>query len=826
MTFLPRLLLILALALGTLAPVEWRPGWIPGSGPAAAQQAIDYDAWHDVALRAEAALDSGEASTEALEDLRAEVVGWRQRFLEAQDTNAAAIESLRDQLDALGPAPEEGETEADEIAARRAELTEDLANAEVPGRTAEAAFRRAEAIVRQIDTLVRTRQAGELMQIGPSPAIPALWPDALADFAESFREMAIETRAQWNSDITRETFRTQLPFTVVYIVIAAVLLLRGRRAMVWLTQAVLNRSRGRARWLAGFITSLFQVVVPVLGILLLLAALISTGLFGVRGTTFISALSGLGMATFIAWWIGLRLYPLHEDAPRPLAATFEYAGEMRFHAILLGVLVGLRYILSALVGVDSYSEGTRAVLYFPLLVAFGFVFLRIGRILMRSVSLSEANDELDVTFAQRGQRLVGQALVVLAVVGPALALVGYLNAAIFAMVPTVSSLAVLALLRILHDIVVELYGLITRKSSEEAGQALTPSLISFGLVIASLPVFALIWGARPSDLLEVWAQFNAGFSVGDAQISPSVFLTFLLVFVVLFAGTRLFQSALKSTILPKTGIDPGGQNAIVSGIGYLGIGLGAVIAITTAGIDLSALAFVAGALSVGIGFGMQNIVSNFISGLILLVERPVAEGDWIEVGGHMGIVKDISVRSTRIETFDKNDVIVPNADFISGAVKNWTRGSSVGRIIVTVGVAYGTDTRKVEKILLEIAMNHPLVALDPEPEVDFLEFGASSLDFQMRMVLRDIAYGLPVRTEIRHQIAERFAAEGIEIPFAQQDIWIRNPEAMRLGKAQVATEEAAPEPPTDDAAASSSGSTSDMRGEDTVDDAGPDGDQA
>ncbi|WP_425052785.1 DUF3772 domain-containing protein [Psychromarinibacter sp. S121] len=816
-----RLLLILVLALGALAPVAWAPG----TSPAAAQQALDYDTWHDVALRAEAALDAGAASTDALEDLRAEVVEWRQQFLEAQDTNAAAIQSLRDQLDALGPAPEEGATEADEIAARRVELTEALANAEVPGRTAEAAFRRAEAIVRQIDTLVRARQAGELMQIGPSPAIPALWPVAAEDFLESVKAVAAETETQWSSDTTRELFRTQLPFTLIYIAIAAVLLLRGRRAMVWLTQTVLNRSRGRARWLAGFITSLFQVVVPVLGILLLSAALISTGLFGLRGQTFVAALSGLGMTTFFAWWIALRLYPLHEDAPRPLAATFDYAGEMRFDVTMLGVLVGIHYMLSSLIDYESYGDGTRAVLYFPLLVAFGFLFFRIGRILMRSVTLSAENAALDVTFAQRGQRLVGQVLVVLAVAGPALALVGYLNAAIFIMVPTVSSLAMLALLRILHDIVVELYALITRKTAEEAGQALTPSLLSFVLVFASLPIFALIWGARPSDLLEVWSQFNAGFSIGDARISPAVFLTFIVIFAVLFAATRLFQAALRSTILPKTKIDPGGQNAIVAGIGYLGIGLGAVIAVTTAGIDLSALAFVAGALSVGIGFGLQNIVSNFISGLILLVERPVAEGDWIEVGGHMGIVKDISVRSTRIETFDKNDVIVPNADFISGAVKNWTRGSSMGRIIVTVGVAYGTDTRKVEKILLEIAMNHPLVALDPEPAVDFLEFGASSLDFQMRMVLRDIAHGLAVRTEIRHQIAERFAAENIEIPFAQQDIWIRNPETLRLGKAQVAADEAGPGDTSDDAATVSGSTSDEVRGEDTVDDAGTDGEQ-
>lgn len=770
--------LICVLTLFSTAPSAQTPQPLTGTAQTVST-APDYDAWRSFAQNAEQVLDQRALDNEALDELRAELVTFRARFLSAQDTNHSRIANLREQIAALGPPPEEGASEAAEIAERRTELAEQLTELQAPGIAAQEAFRRADGLIRQVDTIRRERDAEALLSLSPSPVNPVNWVVAAdAIWGRTFTFLTQVIGATEDPARMRE-FRSNLPVSLALLVFGFFILWRGRRWIEGFVSNLLDDSASRRnKRLLARLMSLAQIIVPVTGLMALIYALRLTSLFGDIGSEIASGIVTGGIAYFVARWAGGQIFQHRDSRSAPLQLPAARRREGRFWANLIGLALGLHAMLVAFVPREDHSDAVNAVIVFPVTAFSGLVLFRIG-MLLNQHNTQDPPERIDTGFFDRMVPILGKIVMAVGIGAPVFAAIGYVRAAEALLFPTIVSLGLIVVLLFLMQVEEDVYAVVTDADDAQTDTALVPSLINFALVLASLPVFALIWGARPSELLEFWQVFSAGFSIGETRISPTNIISFLIIFAIGYTITRIIQGALETSLLPKTTIDKGGQKAIISGTGYIGIFVAALVAISTAGIDLSGLAIVAGALSVGIGFGLQNIVSNFISGLILLIERPVAEGDWIEVGSTMGTVRSISVRSTVIETFDRTDVIVPNADLISGTVTNWTRYNSQGRIIIPVGVAYGSDTRKVARILQEIAENEPLALLDPSPQVHFVDFGADSLDFEVRMILSDVGFGLSVRTELRHQIAERFKEEGIEIPFAQRDIWLRNPEALR-----------------------------------------------
>ena len=309
-----------------------------------------------------------------------------------------------------------------------------------------------------------------------------------------------------------------------------------------------------------------------------------------------------------------------------------------------------------------------------------------------------------------------------------------------------------------------------------------PFFLVFSLInlIGILLLLGLAIGIEFSQYVELWLRFNEGLTLGDVNLTPASILNFGIIFGLGYFTTTILKKIAKGTVLPKTKMDKGSQNAIVSGVGYVGYTLAAVVALSSIGFNLSSIAIVAGALSVGIGFGLQTIVSNFVSGIILLVERPIKEGDWIEASGFSGTVKKISVRSTQIETFDRAMVVVPNSELIAGSVLNWTHSNETGRVRASVGVSYDTDPKRVEKLLLKVGKSHQMALQDPEPFVRFQRFGDSSLDFDLIIYVKDKNYMFQVRSELHYSIYELFKKEGIEIPFPQRDLNIKGNPNLRV----------------------------------------------
>lgn len=277
-----------------------------------------------------------------------------------------------------------------------------------------------------------------------------------------------------------------------------------------------------------------------------------------------------------------------------------------------------------------------------------------------------------------------------------------------------------------------------------------------------------------SDLL-----LGKGVTIGSVRLVPADIFLGVLLFLVLFVFTRWLKRNLQHRWLPRSDMEPATLETIATLFGYTTFTIAAVIGLSTAGFDFTKLALIAGALSLGIGFGLQNIVNNFVSGLIILFERPIRTGDYVITEKTEGFVRRIRIRSTVLETWDHETVVVPNADFLSHHVTNLHLNDTYGRVVIGVGVAYGSDTALVKRVLLEAANAHDLVIKEdtipglPGPFVNFANFGESSLDFQLRVFILDVTQRLSTASDLRFAIDQAFRDHDVVIPFPQRDLWLK-----------------------------------------------------
>lgn len=268
--------------------------------------------------------------------------------------------------------------------------------------------------------------------------------------------------------------------------------------------------------------------------------------------------------------------------------------------------------------------------------------------------------------------------------------------------------------------------------------------------------------------------FRPYFQIGDLAITPIFLVKAILFLVVLRFLGRAIRRALQNRVLVRTSLDEGQRYAIAKISGYLIFLAGVLVGLEWVGLNLGSLLILGGAIGVGLGFGLQNIANNFVSGIILLTERPVQVGDRVEVGGTSGDVIRIGARSTWVRTNDNVVIIIPNSEFINNRVTNWTANDRQVRFKIPLGVSYGSDPERVREVLLEVAGRHPDVLKDPAPEILFAGFGESSLDFELRVwTVTRVQTPRPLASELYFSVFQAFKEHGIEIPFPQRDLHLK-----------------------------------------------------
>jgi small-conductance mechanosensitive channel len=327
----------------------------------------------------------------------------------------------------------------------------------------------------------------------------------------------------------------------------------------------------------------------------------------------------------------------------------------------------------------------------------------------------------------------------------------------------------------------------TTQDPHEYNHAIISSKTSINIVLRTIWVLLLLlfgyflliaWNISNNNMSSLSTLVIDGFQVGAVTVVPGNIVSALLLFILLWLFARWLRQQLGERWLTRTNLDKGTRQSIITLSTYVIIGTAILIVLSIIGVNFQNLAIIAGALSVGIGFGLQNIINNFVSGLILLFERPVRPGDWVVIGATEGYVKHVSIRYTLIQTFDRADVMVPNSELISNQVTNWMLRDSLGRVIVPVGVAYGSDLSKVKDLLLSIASAHPLVITDSlkvsKPKVLFMGFGENSLNFELRCFIKDVDLRLSTRSDLLFTIDDEFRKQNIEIPFPQRVLHMKS----------------------------------------------------
>jgi small-conductance mechanosensitive channel len=741
--------------------------------------------WTNQIKALEQAIADGATTDEELRAIPEFLETLREAILEQKGKLKPKLQDMRERLAKLGPAPEkEGPKESPEIAAQRERLEANVATIDGKLKQADILFVRADQLIDAANDKRRERFTESLFRPVPnfySSVLPAAFERVPLQLKRLF-----DIGAEW---ISRAWDKGIVVFLLIFLVpvgaaVAGQSFVRNMAGRVDAKQRANKPAEPTVQQCGVWaLRKTVRSALPLwLGLLVFYLIVSAAGLADPTINGFLlRALLATGWAIFLIALITHSLLP-EESGWKIIPATDAVAWRV----------AGLLWAITAVWWADLILNLTDTAVFTPYHVSVlrSAVFAALYGVLLAAILLAIQSGKGMRKAALSGWRgwlftFVGvQAGVILLAM-----LLGYESFARFLGMHAVSTAGVLWIMYLLHlaaesiSSVSVISGRTIDDDRDEEEDMGAPSLLTIRIIVSLLldiaiiaigvTVLLLLWRF---DWVEVKGWIQAaffGFQFGNLHLSLQSVLIALGVFAFGLALTRFVQRWLTGRVFAGRHSESGLHESVRIGIGYLGFVLAALAGISYLGVDFSNLAIVAGALSVGIGFGLQSIFNNFVSGLIILVERPIKIGDYIQVGGLEGTVKKISVRSTEIETIYRQSVIIPNANLITDPVTNWMHLDRSCRLDIAVGVDYGTDVELLRTTLLGVAQHHRGVLKSPPPVVHFAGFGDSALDFELRVFLRDVGERIRSSSDLRFAILTALRDAGIVIPFPQRDLHIK-----------------------------------------------------
>lgn len=751
----------------------------------------------------EARLESGDLNKEEIDGIRRQVERVADSALEVRGKAMREVEEQTRLLNALGPKPGEAEPpDSPQVEAERQELEEAIADSRGRIKSTNLLLTRVDSLRTRLARAEFSLVAHILGERTETPLAPGLIGEAVALLPGQFASFREKIAEWWHRlEFSGERFGTLMWWLIILVVVVVVVV--PVRNWVLTRYGPDHRDETPSftrRFRVMLAVGLSNVVLPVVSIVGLYIVLLKGGAV----TPDVREMASILMVTLAQYFLitGLSSAAMSPGFPEWRVSSFTNESaislyrSIRLFAAVVVVVNLVRIPFTELHSTRRFAEilamdATRD----PLHTLFGAAALT--AIALSMLVILRRDNWWFVQVDEDGQRsvvpprrLVGGLMWVAKiglVVGVAAALVGYINLGIFLAQRVVRSLLLIAFAYLFRAFIAASLSQAAARDESGIGYLLRDTLdysktaaarivfwvmlvVDIALSVAVIIALLLIWGVQPADIRTTADKLLYGVNIGDYTLSLVDIGVALTIFVMLFFGVRLLQRFLSNRVLAQTVPDVGVRDALTTAVGYAGIIVAAFIAISSLGLELSQLAIIFGALSVGIGFGLQHVVNNFVSGLILLMHRPIKAGDWIVVGQNEGYVKKVNVVATEIQTFDNATVIVPNSQLVSSEVLNWTHKSTVARVIVPVGVAYDSDPEQVREVLLKCAEMRDDILKSPAPVVIFRDFGDSALMFELRFFIRQADYMLFTASDLRFDITEAFRKHGITIPFPQRDI--------------------------------------------------------